>query len=245
MPPPEVHPLECTVDCVEYDWVAGVDYNGTESGQLANYTIGFIRDQPWHPKDQFYYELISIWDSAGGYDQIGFDDDWGVLNFAYSFSTGTCTDPVYWFDDDAAAVPVSRFADSYRFEIQVVRNEIEFLIGTDASHPDNILNVTAVPGRTVTGLQVTSAYCGAYGYTLYEEAFEWNATKTPVGNFKFGKNWYVDSTGQTFYPTFDPYYDGAPEDLVTMGPAPITPAYNTWFIDNGEDGVPAGPGHSP
>lgn len=73
---------------------AGAYYSGSSgtSTQLST-TVTIPTAVP--SSSEFYYVLLSAWDSAGSYDQVGFTNDYGHWGFTYSYTT-SCAGTYYY-----------------------------------------------------------------------------------------------------------------------------------------------------
>lgn len=165
-------------------WYAGSVYSKTSASVTWLYAT--IKTPAKNPKsDEFYYVLMSAWDNAGSYDQIGFADNWGYWGLTYSWTSGSCSSPTYHFSPGAMHLSLGT---TYKFYI------------TTAYH-DGVVWFEAVVGSTIvwylsantggTYLSMAYSYCGSYDYTDYVEV--WYTHKSggyPSFTFNFAKNQY-------------------------------------------------------
>ncbi len=160
-----------------------------------------------------FYEELSIWDSAGHYDQIGVTsdynsggtpststDDWNANwvsapNCGTTFGTGTWNPDLGSLDPGAA----------YTFEIALSPGMLSFDIYAGDGTPSGLTLVYSVTvSSTATSLlEQTSTMCGqnlAYGYTVAEEVFNTTVQPFPNWDFNFSNNHasgaYVTSWGE-------------------------------------------------
>jgi hypothetical protein len=72
-------------------WYAGsvCTWSTNHTARSISNTITIPYSQP--RSDEFYYVLLSAWDNAGSYDQIGFSDYYGTWGLVYSWTTGPGT----------------------------------------------------------------------------------------------------------------------------------------------------------
>ncbi len=148
-------------------------------------------DVPQGGSSNFYYVLLSVWDSAGSYDQIGFANAYGTWGVAYS-TTSHCAGTYYYSPDAFALQPGAR----YHFDMRISNGFVRFAITPFGS---------AVPvwtRTTYTGggyFVVGSVYwCGIYGYydyTDYEEVYYSSGARVPY-DFQFTNN-TADGTSVT------------------------------------------------
>jgi hypothetical protein len=235
VPPPVAPPVACRgrgSSCTDYHWYAGGDYNASTGATEINRTFGFLTVPRGPANDhQFYYVLVSIWDSSGSYDQLGFSDDDGVWGLTESFTTGSCLDPTYWFLPDA----VTLSPDRYVFEIDITGGLIHFLVGTNVLNLGSVWDDVESPGSFDQYLSTASEYCDSYGYTLYEEVYSDNATNTPTYSFEF-RDWKQGpQTGPGGPASFSAYYDDAPTSNVAATVIELYGLYNNVALDNDID----------
>jgi hypothetical protein len=192
-----------------YHWYAGGNYSGPISN--ASYVQSRIQVPNGTARPgQFYYALLSIWDSSGSNDQIGFADDYGVWGLTYSYTTGlnplTCSGMlVHHFDADALNLSPGV---EYIFSISVSRGLLTFGVvnGSTQIFDLNILNGAAT-------LNVSPSFCGYLGYSVFEEPFLHGANATPSHDFVFINNFYYRD-GLYYRPSWVPFYASAPPKVV-------------------------------
>ncbi len=164
-------------------WYAGSVYSG--SAHTATWMFTQIKTPKKLPKaDEFYYVLLSAWDNAGSYNQIGFADAYGVWGLTYSWTSGPCTDPTYHYSANAMALSLSTV---YKFYINTESGGtwFEAFVGSTM-----VWWLWAATGGTA--LTVDDFYCGSYDYTDYIEVWQ---THDPGGypkftfKFKFNQWW--------------------------------------------------------
>ena len=156
---------------------------------------------------EFYYVLLSAWDLAGSYDQIGFSNDNGVWGLTESYTTGvnpiTCAgSPTYIYSANAMALTSGQ---GYLFAMTTVSGPGTWLeaysvqpTGRTLVYALHVLTGAANPGLTVQGF-----FCGYYDYTVYQETYGTTtyAYPNPYGMslglfFIFGTNeWGTGSSG--------------------------------------------------
>jgi hypothetical protein len=146
-------------------------YSGT--GILNSWVITEISvpsaDAP--DSSEFYYVLLSIWDKAGSYDQIGFTDDFGVWGLAYSWTSGPCSSPTYNYNPDYFSLTPGQ---EYLFAITTVgapNTDLEAYTVSTTGAITLIFDLSAPTQVSNPGLEQKSSYCGYYDYTDYEEVF--------------------------------------------------------------------------
>jgi hypothetical protein len=151
-------------------WYAGSVYLGaTENKARTIYTS--IEVPNLMPRsDEFYYVLVSAWDSAGSYDQIGFSNTYGTWGLTYSWTNPTAT--TYYYSSNAKELSLGV---EYTFYITTGGGLTRFVV-YQGTCDDRVL-VGGVPGCALvwslvapTGgnyLVVQDYYAGYYGYTGY------------------------------------------------------------------------------
>jgi hypothetical protein len=188
-------------------WYAGSVYSGTAA--LTSWVLTEISVPSATSPDssEFYYVLLSIWDSAGSYDQVGFAGDSGVWGLTYSYTTGSCSNPTYVYNPDALnLVP----GQEYLFAITTVSGPGTWIEAYSVSSTGGItlvFSLHAPTGAANPGLEQEGFYCGYYDYTDYEEVYGTTTYTQPEpygapGGFQwyFHENCYGSSGCNTFTP---------------------------------------------
>jgi hypothetical protein len=86
-------------------WYAGSIYPTDAPPRRARIVSTRIEVPSSSPKsDEFYYVLLSAWDSAGSYDQIGFSNSYGVWGLTYCWTSGLIGNPTYHYSPNARAL---------------------------------------------------------------------------------------------------------------------------------------------
>ena len=213
-------------------YYAGTVYNGSNftSTQLSVKLL--IPSDPAATTD-FYYVLLSVWDDASSYDQIGIANSGGVFGVAYS-TTSYCAGYYYYSPDAFALNP----GVDYNFTMSISNGNVFF-------------NVYAPDGTDVWSLEqgtggtkfVDTAFftCGgsypftAYDYTDYEEVYN---TGGPVPPYDF--QFTHDLANNSTVTGFGQFYAFPPTDVqVAISGADSTIAnepYNLVF-SNGNNTV--------
>jgi len=190
---------------VSSHWYAGSVWSGTSS--LTSWTLAEISVPSTGSSDatEFYYVLMSIWDNAGSYDQIGFAGDYGTWGLTYSYTTGPCSSPTYVYNPAQQALTPGQL---YLLAITTVSGpgtweEVYTVSKTGAI--TLIFSLHAPTGATDPGLELENFYCGYYDYTDYEEVYGTTtyAQPDPYGapgglQFYFHLNCYGPSGCSTF-----------------------------------------------
>lgn len=171
-------------------WYAGTRYSGSDGE--ANFVETEITTPPTTPRSsQYYYLLLSVWNSQGGYDQIGISAYHGEWGLAYSSSNGSCADPDYYFDAFALGLNIST---TYIFSMGILTNSSNSTANivtfglVSPSYPGDLLYFNYVSVPHVTSFLIQKAYCAAdktNDYQNYEEVYTGGV---PNFNFSFAFN---------------------------------------------------------
>ena len=153
----------------------------------------------------FYYVLLSVWDTAGSYDQIGFANDYGAWGLAFSTSSycaGT-------FSYSADAFGLSPGA-TYRFGMGISNGTVTFELLSSTgtllwSLPQSTGGLAFEVGNTFTCNSVSY-----YGYTDYEEVHATSGPAPPY-DFFFRSN-AADGQAVT---AWTPFNESAPSPVVS------------------------------
>jgi len=129
--------------------------------------------------NQFYYVLLSVWDNAGSYDQIGIANSFGTWGFTYSF-TSYCAASYYYNPDYFNLVP----GTTYTFAMTMVDDGfVDWSVYEGATYVGGLSVITGA-----TAFNVSSFYScdGAtyYDFTDYEEVY-YTQQVTPDFDFHF------------------------------------------------------------
>ncbi|MCI4350918.1 MAG: hypothetical protein L3K15_05340 [Thermoplasmata archaeon] len=159
----------------------GVEYSGTnQTVSKVAVTLQVPSDNP--ESTDFYYVILSLWDDAMSYDQIGITNDYGVWGLAYSYTTA-CAGFYYY---NPAVISLDPGA-TYTFSMSIAAGNVTF-VGLNATAAV-VWNATFYTGGNnfyETGMVSCSGF-SAYAYTDYEEIYTTNAPEPPY-NFVFTHN---------------------------------------------------------
>ena len=182
---------------------AGHFYAGTVYGAATRnvsslaVTLAIPDDFPQGPPD-FYYVLLSAWDTAGSYDQIGFTDDQGIWGLAYSTTT-ECAGTYHY---DPGAMELTR-GTTYRFGMSIASGTVSFEADQNASGTwSPVFTLAQVTGGATFEIARTFSCNGTayYDLTDYEEVYE---TTGPVPPYDlFFTNNTADGLPVTAWETF-------------------------------------------
>jgi hypothetical protein len=179
-------------------------YNGasTTATSMSTY-IATPDDVP--DSSSFYYVLLSVWDSAGSYDQIGFTDDDGVWGLTYSWTTACAAS--YNYNPDAMNL---QRGTTYDFVMTIGSGTVVF----DVYGPGGglVWHLNAATGGS--DFVIASTYTcssGSYDdYTDYEEVWDSAPQNVPSYDFFFTDN-MLNGGPETSWTTF---YASAPSTVV-------------------------------
>jgi hypothetical protein len=161
-------------------YYAGSVYSGTS--QLANnlgVTLRVPGDRPEGGDANFYYVILSVWDNAGSYDQLGFANSFGTWGVAYS-TTNYCA-TTYYYSPDAFELESGRL---YDFNMSIVAGAVRFTI-SNATSRAVLWALVATTGGTEFLVQSTYG-CDSgiyYDYTDYEEVYATSGPDIPYDLF--------------------------------------------------------------
>ena len=157
-------------------YYAGSVFSGVNS--TANNVAVSIRVPDDRPQgvtanySDFYYVILSLWDNAGSYDQIGFTNDGGTWGIAFSW-TNSCAGTYYYSPD----VKTLSQGQTYLFDMAISAGTITFSVNN--SEGTNVWHQSNTTGGTE--FEIAAFYtCGTtsyYDYTDYEEVY---ATAGPL-----------------------------------------------------------------
>ncbi|HTP53962.1 MAG TPA: hypothetical protein VML94_03230 [Thermoplasmata archaeon] len=142
----------------------------------------------------FYYVMLSVWDNAGSYDQLGFADAYGTWGLAYS-TTSACGGTYYY---SPAAIELQRGA-AYTFEMTIAAGHVH-MTAVPAGGAVPIWSLTADTGGSEF-LLATTYSCGGvayYDYTDYEEVYETPGPRVPY-DLTFDNNSIMGGPASAWY----------------------------------------------
>lgn len=172
-------------------WYAGSVYPSnatTQNPRTACVSMNVPASSP--RSDEFYYVLLSAWDSNGSYDQIGFSDTYGSWGLAYSWTTGPSSNLTFHYSSKAMALSSGL---TYTFNITVKSGLTHFVVFQGST---KIWSLEAPTGGDYLVLS-NSHNAETYGYTDYEEVWKASTFKgtTPEFDFNFSDNYWTSMNG--------------------------------------------------
>jgi len=196
-------------------YYAGTVYGGAvRNVSSLDVAVTIPDDFPQGPPD-FYYVLLSAWDTAGSYDQIGFTDDFGIWGLAYSTTTECAGSYIY----NPGAIQLTREA-TYRFGMSISGGVVTFTADENESGSwTSVFTLAQTTGGATFEIAKTFSCNGTayYDLTDYEEVY---ATTGPVPPYDlFFTNNTADAAPVTAWSTF--------EDLSPSGVAVYPSSANT------------------
>lgn len=214
-------------------WWDGAEYDGTATTATSLFTYIQVPDDLPDDSSNIYYVLLSAWDNAGSYDQIGvaaWDGGWGLL---YSW-TSACAGTYHYTPD---AYGLTR-GSTYGFEMTIASGTVTFELLNSGGGIYWSLN--AATGGTA--FEVDETYtCSSSTYgglTDYEEAYTTTQTM-PSYSFPFDYN-KVGGASETNWTAFDAASSGTVPTTISVGIAGATvtiqnQAFNLSFFHGGLD----------
>ncbi|HXQ94485.1 MAG TPA: hypothetical protein VN864_04870 [Thermoplasmata archaeon] len=197
LPPPGAppYPAPSAPATIGGHWYAGSVYSGTATNSTWVLAEISVPSAGTPDASEFYYNILSIWDNAGSYDQIGFTDDYGTWGLAYSYTSGNCSSPTYHYSTNYLTMTPGQ---EYLLAITTSGSTggttgtwlEEYSVASNGS-VSGIFALHAPTGATDPGLQQAAFYCGFYDYTDYEEVYGGTSYSQPDP--------YLAPEGMTWY----------------------------------------------
>ena len=173
-------------------YYAGAQYTGSSTTATSlQVTLGVPDD---FPESGVYFVVLSVWDNAGSYDQLGLVNWYGSWGIVYSTSTYCAA--TYYVNDFAQSL--TRGTD-YLFDMSISTGTVHFS-AFYASNATSVWSYSTYTGGT--NFQIAGSYScnggSSYGYTDYEEVYSTAGPVVPYDLF-FTYNWasfgYVGTWG--------------------------------------------------
>jgi hypothetical protein len=161
-------------------WWAGAAYHGTNlTPTQARFTMTLPDAIP--SSSEFYYVLLSVWDNAGSYDQVGISNDQGVWGWTYSWTTPCATS--YNYNPGQATLTRGL---TYEFFMNISGGKVVFSVTHNGSP---VASLTGKTGGThfVMSEFYTCSGSTYYDFTDYEEAYT-TVQQNPSFSFLFVSN---------------------------------------------------------
>jgi hypothetical protein len=182
-------PIQSRASGYSTPWYAGSVYPSWLPTQDASEIYVSITVPSSAPRsDEFYYLLLSAWDSNGSYDQIGFSNFYGTWELAYSWTTGPPSNLTFHYPLNLNETRTLTEGATYTFSISfLTMNGVALFraeLGTPQSDATPFWSLNATTGGNY--LILSNTYSGYLGYTNYEEV------------------WYTHTSGG--FPNFDFYF---------------------------------------
>jgi YVTN family beta-propeller protein len=158
-------------------YYAGSEYNGPGKG-VKDVQVALQVPNGTPDGASFYYVLLSVWDNAGSYDQLGFSDDYGTWGVTYS-TTSYCAG-TYYYDPDAQALQQGQ---DYLFEMSLVSGNVSL----SASYASNATLLWSDSVETgASNFEVRDTFtCDNTSYVDYTDYEEVYATVGPLVPYDF------------------------------------------------------------
>lgn len=224
---PSVSP-EHQVNC---HWWAGGVYPSTSTIYAEEVCMKIRTPDSTPSSSECLYQLLSVWDDNGSYDQIGFADyysnTWTLL---YSWTTTDNSSHIINYNLNRTTMNLSPGTE-YDFTIIANNNtNITFGAWTGGTEIWSMTNQTGGNNLLIENYYYDKwdpTYINGYDYTVYEEVWNQNAPTGPAFNFLFYYTYYaLDTNGSipvnadytTFGPVNDNGYPPPPSNvIVTIG----------------------------
>ncbi|MCI4358040.1 MAG: hypothetical protein L3J95_01280 [Thermoplasmata archaeon] len=159
-------------------YYAGTEYTGSKT-TATDLGVNLLVPQDVPQIQDFYYVLMSVWDNASSYDQIGFANSNGVWGVA--FSTTTACAGMYSYSSNA--FPLNP-GTNYRFDMQLVSGYVQFSVSLPTGGVVWSTSVyTGAPFFEIEGIYTCNHGANtSVDYTNYEEVY---TTSAPVPPYAF------------------------------------------------------------
>jgi len=175
-----VGPIRADAPPAAGHYYAGGQYNGYQH-EPTSVQVKLTTPSALPTSGEFYYVLMSIWDSNGSYDQIGFASDGTDWGFTYSW-TAPCAS-IYYFNDNFVAL---KPGVTYTFRMTILAGILTFYA---YDGPVLVTSLTAPTGGDYF-VEHGFYFCNNlayYDYTDYEEIYDVTQT-VPSESFFFQAN---------------------------------------------------------
>lgn len=161
-------------------WLGAVYSGASTTAESLSVDINVPDDLP---DGGVYFAILSAWDNAGSYDQVGLADYYGT--FAVGYSTSSYCAATYYTNDLAALVSRGM---SYQFAMTISDGTVEFQVRSASSGSLAFSTSVSTGGSEFL---VSSTYsCNSEtdaGYTDYEEVY---SSPGPLVPYDF---WFTDN----------------------------------------------------
>ena len=198
-----------------WHWYAGGVFNG-DTSYASDVSMEISVPKITEPKSMAFFDIVSLWDSTGSYDQVGIGWEFGAWQLVYSWTTGlnprTCTGILAYHDGDIPATPGAK----YVFYITVEQGGTVYFTAYLLRGPtdEQAMNFEGPSG--VKHLVVDGDYCGEFGYTDYEETYAKTPTQEVRGTDLLFANSYLTRGGTVMVPTWVRMIADNQPDFVTV-----------------------------
>ena len=186
-------------------WYAGSAWNRISQNARTIYVN--ITVPPFAPESGgFYYVVLSAWDSAGSYDQLGFSDNFGAWGLSYSWTSGPTSSMTYHFSPEAATLSQGT---TYTFNITTQSGYTYFTVYLGSNM---VWSLIAPTGGGY--LVLANTYSGYLDYTNYEEI--WNLPSpggSPAFDFNFSNNYWISTSNVSSSAGWETFFSGQPTNV--------------------------------
>jgi hypothetical protein len=237
--PPHPNPILRGQPASGYDghYYAGSVYSGSAT-TATKLQVSLRTPDDFPESAAFYYVILSVWDNAGSYDQIGVSNTYGTWGLAYSW-TSYCAGNYYYSPD---AIALQR-GTSYDFDMSISSGDVHFS-ASYASNGTAVWSYTAGTGGTA--FEISDSYaCDSddwYDYTDYEEVYETTGPVVPYDLF-----FTYNEVGTSPESSWSTWSSSAPSGVTTLvGQSNVTIENEPYYLHftNGLDSTSAEPSSS-
>ncbi|MCI4330704.1 MAG: hypothetical protein L3K19_02510 [Thermoplasmata archaeon] len=184
-------------------WFGGYYGGATLSPTQAKMTLTIPDAVP--ASSEFYYVLLSTWDNAGSYDQVGISNDYGTWGWTWSY-TSACAGS-YTYTPNQLAL---QRGTTYTFTMTIASGNVTFTVAKGATVVGTIVGNSGGTSFTMSGFYTCATGGTYYDYTDYEEIYA-TTQSFPSFNFVFNQN-VVTNGSVTNWSSFG---SGAPSGILT------------------------------
>ena len=162
-------------------WWSGTDYSGlARNTTQAKVTLKIPDAVP--SSSEFYYVLLSAWDNAGSYDQIGISNDYGTWGWTWSY-TSNCAGTFNYTPNQMAL----QRGVSYTFAMNISSKGLEFAVQKAGAWVGQVKANSGGTHFLMAAMYTCSTGATYYDYTDYEEVY-YSVQTQPSFEFVFTAN---------------------------------------------------------
>jgi hypothetical protein len=208
--PPPLAVTEGVTGSSKHWYAGGVKSSSTST--TYGYTVEMTLVVPTSAavSTDFYYVLLSAWDSNGSYIQIGISNDYGVWGLTYSYTWAEKNGTLHYVYNPAATTLNQGWA--YHFKMYEPSSQNVYFYVRESYNYGIVWDLVAKTGGNYITLSYT--YKGYYDYTNYEEIWT-TATARPKASFTLANNAYAPTSNyrSLTYQKFVTFKSSAPSGV--------------------------------